>query len=385
MKKKWFFKIRLVYAVTILGCITLAGLLSIPGLLRNGNPESLLGNAKNREKVFFEAIPANEACLLPGMFLNHVLDRRYYPSESYYINENDQILQGSTAPIDPSVYADHLTKLKEFCTSQNKDFLYVLCPGKPIEDEELRQYGIKCYRNENADALLAALEERNVPYMDLRSVLKDLSGGDLYKWFYKSDHHWTADAGLEAARRIVKELNVRFNYGLDEQAISEESMIRTVLQDPWHGEMGQKILGPWSPLDHLVVSEPESPGHFHLTYSVSGKEADGGFGIFFHKALLKNGLLMDKKTPYYYYMGGNDTLVKIDNLDLNSGNILIIKDSFSNVVVPYLCLSSAHVTTWDMRENQKVLSYLQEHPEIETVIVMYTTAFSVRSNMNDFQ
>lgn len=385
VKKRFSIKIGLVYAAAILGGMTLAGVFSIPGLFQNSDPATLLGNAENRDQILFEAMPAHNVCLLPAMFVNHLLDRRYFPSENYYINEDDQILQGSMGTIDPSTHADHLAMLRDACEAQNKDFFYVLCPGKPVDDEELRQHGIDCYRNENSDNLLAALDERHVPYLDLRPVLKDLSDGDLYQWFYKSDHHWTADAGAEAARRIVSELNARYHCGLDEQAAQEGNMKRTVFPEPWVGEMGQKILGPWSPQDHLVVWEPKQPVSFHLAETVSGKELDGGFDVFFHGEVLGHHLPWDRKSVYYYYMGGNDTLVKIDNRNLETGNLLIVKDSFSNVVVPYLSLSCAHVTIWDMREDQEILPYLQEHPEIETVIVMYNTSFSVKSDMNDFR
>lgn len=276
--------------------------------------------------------------------------------------------------------------LQNVCKELHKDFLYVLLPGKPWDDEEIRKYGIECYRNENADVLLAHLDKKKVPYLDLRPIFKDLSEGNLYQWFYKSDHHWTADAGVEAARRIVCELNARCHCGLDEQAVQKESMTRTVLQENWIGELGIKILGPWSMQDRLVVWEPNLPCHFHITDSIYGKEKAGGFDVFFYKELLKNNLSTGGNVSlHYYYMGGNDTLIKIDNQDQEKGNLLIIKDSFSNVVIPYLALAGSQVTTWDMRDDQKILPYLREHPEIETVVVMYTTPFSVKSNMNDFQ
>ena len=370
----------------ILSGLTAAGVFSLPKLFRNSDKASFWEDAKKREQILFDSMPARDMYLRPAMYLNRVLDRRYYPSQNYYINEEDQILQGSTAQIDPTAIADHLAMLQDTCKAQNKKFLYVLCPGKPWDDEEFRKYGIQCYRNENADVLLTNLGERNVPYLDLRPAFKELSGDNRYQWFYRSDHHWTADAGSEAARRIISELNVRCQCGLNEQAVQKESMTRSVLQEEWIGEMGIKILGPWSMRDRLVVWEPKSPGHFHLTDGVYNKEKDGGFEVFFHKELLKNNLATGgARSLYYYYMGGNDTLVRIDNMDQETGNLLIIKDSYSNVVVPYLALASAHVTIWDMRDDQEVLSYIREHPEIETVVVMYTTSFSVKGDANDFR
>ena len=83
-------------------------------------------------------------------------------------------------------------------------------------------------------------------------------------------------------------------------------------------------------------------------------------------------------------MKGNDHLGYIENANAK-GNMLLVCDSFSRVVVPYLALTAGKIEWWDMRNDTGLLSYINEHPEIDNVVVMYNISFSVDPAMNDFR
>ena len=378
-------RLRLIFAALILGIFGALGIAAVAGTVITERESELLKAGDERDAALSDVMSTREMTLAPYRILNRALGRHYYPDSDFLIRDDGQILQGSEAPIDPEKYADALTSLRDLCKEEGKDFLYVLGPGKPQSDEELRQYGISCFRNENADGLMAALKEREVPYLDLRPVITEAGGGDMYALFDKTDHHWTADGGLIAARTIAGELNERFDTGLDTAALDEERLIRSVVEEPWVGEEGMKLLGSFGPKDRLVVWRPKEAGHFHLFCEREGIDDDGGFELFLREDKLRGSHTLKNDNLYYYFMGGNHHLVKADNLDLTEGSLLVVKDSFSCVVVPYLSLTSAHLTTWDMRVGDQIKAYIKDHPEIRTVIVMYTVAFSVKSDMNAFK
>ena len=50
-----------------------------------------------------------------------------------------------------------------------------------------------------------------------------------------------------------------------------------------------------------------------------------------------------------------------------------------------MSLAVQHLTSWDMRNDTKIYEYLEEHPEIRTVMIAYTISFMPTSYMNDFQ
>ena len=92
-----------------------------------------------------------------------------------------------------------------------------------------------------------------------------------------------------------------------------------------------------------------------------------------------------KGRGYYYYLGGNYPLQILINEDIEGSNILIVKDSYACVCAPQLALMCGSVTLWDMRyENDSLFQYLEEHPEIDMVIVMYSSSYVVGRAANDF-
>ena len=379
-------KLRLIFAALILGLFAVLGISSAVSLIKAGKVKEMLKAGDERDAFITDVLPGTSAFVLPSALLNSALDRRYYPDNRYLIRDDGQIVMGSEAPIDPETNADNIASLRDLCAEEGKDFLYVMCPGKPQSDDEMRQYGIDCYRNENADSLLAALEERGVPVLDLRPLMAEICEGDLYRIFSRTDHHWNGDGGLIAARLIAEDLNERYGAGLDVTALDEDRLTRTVIEEPWVGEMGEKILGPFSPRkDHLIVWTPKDPVPFHMTDAESGIDGDGGFELFLHEESRPGSDMPWGGSSYYYFMGGNHQLVKAENRDRSEGDLLIIKDSFSCVVVPYLSLTSKSLTTWDMRRDKAVMSYIKDHPEIRTVLVMYTISISTKSDMNAFE
>ena len=84
-------------------------------------------------------------------------------------------------------------------------------------------------------------------------------------------------------------------------------------------------------------------------------------------------------------MYGNNNLDEIFNKDVRNGDMLMIKDSFSCVVSPFLALTCKHLTLWDMREDANVTAWIKKHPETETVMVIYNTSFVTNNEMNNFQ
>ena len=78
-------------------------------------------------------------------------------------------------------------------------------------------------------------------------------------------------------------------------------------------------------------------------------------------------------------------MMEITNHDQEEGDILIIKDSFSNMLMPYMSLTLRHIEAWDMRLGKNIYDYLEEHPQTQTVMIAYNLSFMPTSEMYDFQ
>ena len=375
---------RIVFIIRTAGCLlALLFLLALGGsiVIRNREDSFLqkAGNSRDLEADLIDHLPMKNRLLFPSSALNQFLSRRYYAESDILVNRDGVLLQGSQAgSVDQAL--ENVDLLDEYCRETGRDFLYVILPGKPFSDEELQHFGISCQRNATADRFREGLEEKGIPFLDARSLFR----GDFYDMFYKTDHHWTAEAGLRTASAIVRTLNRRYGYSLREELLDPARYSKEVLPDFWTGEMGQKIFAANSRIrDDLVLLTPDFPVHLTGTDYESGRKISGGFDILTDPKGLRNDNNRSV-SPYYYYLGGNG-MIELENDDISEGSLLVIKDSFSNAMLPFLSLASGHITAWDMREDKGVYTYLDRHPEIKTVMIAYTISFVPTSYMNDFQ
>ena len=383
MQKHFSFR-SITYIIRTAGCLLALLFLFTLGVLAliSNRKDSFLHNAggpQALEEELLDHLPLKSRLLTPSSALNQSLSRNYYAESDILVNEDGVLLQGSQAgSVDQAL--ENVGSLNEYCRETGRDFLYVILPGKPFSDEELQHFGISCQRNATADRFREGLAERGIPFLDTRPFFRD----DFYEMFYKTDHHWTAEAGLRAASRIVHTLNREYGYSLHEELLDPARYSKEVLPDFWTGEMGRKIFGAGSRIrDDLVLLTPDFPVHMTRSDYESGTKVSGGFDVLTNPENLQSSS-KDGPSPYYYYLGGTST-VELENKDISNGSLLVIKDSFSNAMLPFLSLSAGHITAWDMRENKGVYIYLDRHPEIKTVMIAYTISFVPTSFMNDFQ
>ena len=343
-------------------------------------------NAPEREAKINKLLPAKEALLVPFRVVGAATGKRYFPEVNYVIDDDGQIYIGSD-PTDPEFAADRTEALYQTCREQGINFLYVIAPGKPLYDEYVERYGVNCARNYSADLFIEALQTRDIPVLDLRDAFRDelRNRGDASAIYYRSDHHWNADAGLIAARLISNELNNRFDMSLRTGNLDEEKIGREVYPDAFVGELGMKALGKFGGREDFIRRFPLYDTHLRFISPQRDADETGGFEVFTDDNRL-NHLPCDYGTNlYYYYMHSNNNLDEIFNKDVRNGDMLMIKDSFSCVVSPFLALTCKHLTLWDMREDANVTAWIKKHPETETVMVIYNTSFVTNNEMNNFQ
>ncbi|MBR2989919.1 MAG: hypothetical protein IKF51_00485 [Solobacterium sp.] len=364
-------RIKLICSLLCMTALSVTGVLTV---VRNDN-RILKEDAEKTETALADGLPLRSLFLEPSRAADSLLRRKYFGESRIYLNPDGIYLQGSVSQKTDPAYGN-IMDLYLYCAEHDLNFLYVVLPGKPSSDTDLTQYGISCARNQTADEMLERLRNSGVPCMDARELFRD----DFYDMFYRTDYHWTADAGLRTSKALLEKLNGSFGYRFDTDLLDADRFRRTVYPDFWVGEIGQKVLDSHGGKDDLILLEPEYPVHLNYRNLTKDVTAEGGFEILTYPQVLD----LKHSSPYYYYLGGNDT-AEIGNTEQEEGNLLLIKDSFSNLMVPFLSLAAEHITAWDMRNDPDICSYLEDHPETETVILAYNISFVPTSRMNDFR
>ena len=223
----------------------------------------------------------------------------------------------------------------------------------------------------------------------LDALIKDMSFrcSNYKDVFYKTDHHWKSQFGLYGARAIANYLNKEFGYNIDADLLSEQEFNFINHEKIWFGETGRSMSITWvRALDDFMEITPSYKTSFtgdDFSNPEKLKE-NGDFSILYNPSgYAGNNDLYSYSAHYSYgkYAGYGAHIH--NNLIKNGKKIMIVKDSFSVVVIPFLACAASDVFVWDMRDtDDSIYDYISKN-KIDAVIVAYTDFW--KSKMYDFQ
>lgn len=293
--------------------------------------------------------------------------------------------QGLTAaPTDQTGHADALAHLRDFAAEDNIPFLYVQAPQK-IQKEDLPQ-GMENYGNENADDLLSQLAARGVDTLDLRGDLLAAAGEPgAAPFYFRTDHHWTPAAGYEAYRLISSELEERYAFPADAAFRNPQQYTVTTYPDWFLGSQGKRVGTRYAGLDGVDLWVPKFETDF--TYTADGFIAPRSGP--FEASLLFPERLEPKDyfagNPYTLYSGGDYPLGRmVNHLNEDGPRVLLIRDSFSCAMAPFLALQCSELMTMDMRYFDEDLGEYLHWLQPDLVMVMYSASTTRLDHMFPF-
>ena len=181
----------------------------------------------------------------------------------------------------------------------------------------------------------------SVVLQDLRSTFQLLT--DSTQVYYRTDHHWTTRAAYAAFRKII---DGRSDAKAVEDAINADM---TTVTDRFHGTLYSRVL-----LRNGIYDAIEAP-------VVSSGQSDSD--------ILYDNAKLDTKDKYAYFLGGNIGRLDIDGT--GDGNLLLVKDSFANCMVPYLAQKYKHITILDLRYFNENIAQLMNEGHFDRVMVLY--------------
>ena len=91
---------------------------------------------------------------------------------------------------------------------------------------------------------------------------------------------------------------------------------------------------------------------------------------------------LDLKDKYTVFLGGNDPLTVIECSRTEGQKLLLIKDSYANCEIPYLCAHFSEIHVVDLRYYKESISAYIEANGIDVAVVSYSVAnFSEDTNI----
>ncbi|MDO4218938.1 MAG: DHHW family protein [Synergistaceae bacterium] len=264
--------------------------------------------------------------------------------------------------------ATNIIELANFCKNHDIGFLYVNAPNE-IGRNDNTYKGLD-FSNENANEFLANLKSNTINYIDIRDNVEQ-EGLVLPNLFFRTDHHWLPETGLWATGIIVKYLNdndiIKSNISL----LNPKKYYKKVYKNWFLGSRGKKLTLLRTTPDDISLIYPNFKTRFRCVIPEYGLDTVGNFSVMYDKRHIE---VKDyyNKNPYSAYCYGLRGYIHIENLLAdNEKKILLIRESFANVVAPFLATQCKELDILDLRIfDGSVRSFIKEHkPDI--VIVLY--------------
>ncbi len=259
-------------------------------------------------------------------------------------------------------YEKNLAAVKAFFDGNaDKDCRILLAPTPCVVLYDKLPFGLsldngtvfdvdECY-----DTLIDLLGQQAIlTRWDLREV-----GGGTQQVYYRTDHHWTT-AGAQVAYRVwAKDTGhtVR-DYAL------------TPVTDDFRGTLYSKVLLPGSAYDTVEVARD---------VEIVSMDCDGQV---MHSLYVDSKL--EQKDKYEVFMGGNYAKVTVDTGAETGRSLLLIKDSFANCFLPFLCADYDTITVVDLRYCRENMMDLAS--DCTDILVLYElTNFASDGNLYKLQ
>lgn len=274
---------------------------------------------------------------------------------------------------------NNTTALADGLKKSEIPFLYVQAPYKlppqisGIENIKIHQLppNINEYGNSNADNFIEALNNRGIKTYDMRPDFWR-SGMSQNELFFNTDHHWNIDGAFLATTLLENYLNSNCGFNIDPEYYDKNNYNRKTYKKFFVGSMGRRVGITYGGVDDFTLITPK----FKTRYTVYEKENEltKTYNGDFNNAILVKKYIDPKadisEDRYAVYHGDNAELI-FKNHFVDSGKILIIKDSFGIPVYSFLSTGVSEIRALDMRLFKgDVLDYaLRYKPDI--VILMY--------------
>lgn len=260
-----------------------------------------------------------------------------------YFGRNKNLIQ-MFSNYDETNVVKSISSINQFIDKLDIPVDMMIVPtASEIDNNLLPQFSF----NLNQETILNSLQKSlQGNWIDTYDALKD--GNDLY---YKTDHHWNVYGAYAAYKKYCSQNN-----------IIEEPFTFEKVSNDFKGTLLSKAGVFWYPGDNMFKMIPANP----ITSTVLFEDGASMDSLFDTQKL-------EEKDKYAYYLGGNHSLVTIKNEGVvnDRGKILVVKDSYAHIFVPYLASHYSEIIMVDLRYYRLPLTDLIESEGINQVMFLY--------------
>lgn len=260
-----------------------------------------------------------------------------------YFGKGGRLIQ-QFASCNTKIFENNLDYIQEFCEDTGVTANVLIVPDPCYAEKSELPWGAwNIDEDPFFDTAAAVLHDQNV--IDIR---KEMQEDDMY---FRTDHHWNAKGAYAGYKAIC------------ENVLHKEpnSFTCETVSDDFRGTMYSRSGAFWTKGEEIEKIIPENPFAARMTFE-DGSVMDG----------LYNDARLLTKDKYTYYIDGNHAYTEIQTDVPGNRTAVIVKDSYSHILIPYLASEYSCLKLVDLRYYQSAVSGLLKESGDCDLYVIYS-------------
>lgn len=280
--------------------------------------------------------------------------------------------------------ADRLAMLRDYLAAQGTQMLFVACPYEESNYDPQLPAGVTDYANDNCNRFLPMLEARGIDAMDIRAEMYR-DGIDHYDMMYRTDHHWTTEAGMYTYRKLKDYLVAKTGCVADPKVGDPAYYTATVWPKQHLGYYGQRTGRFFAGVDDFTLYTPQFDTLIEWVAGEKAGQAGRLEEAFYDLTALET---KDYASRYTYdlVLGGMSVSENriINHLAQNDMRILVVSNSFYKAVCPFMITAFRDVEYVHESSAQRIMTraYMDAN-HYDAVIFLYE--LSIIGNEGSYQ
>ncbi len=186
--------------------------------------------------------------------------------------------------------------------------------------------------------------------IDLYSALESHKDEEIY---YRTDHHWTSLGAYYGYTALMEAMGM--------EALPLDESAKVTVSDSFYGTIFSTSGVRWV-----------APDHIDRYISGDGVQVTSYFDSTPTEGSLYVDSYLSKKDKYSSFLGGNQPLCVIQTQHTDAPKVLVIRDSYTDSLAPFLTQNFSEIHLFDPRMNlNSVKAYVEEN-QIDQVVVLYS-------------
>ena len=266
-----------------------------------------------------------------------------------YLCDRDTLIPRFDRP-DAAKVTNNLDYVNKLVENVDVPVYFSLIPGKVSVWADRLPAGAP--NASEGDILAQAQAATQARWVDIASALEAHKDEDIY---YRLDHHWTSLGAYYGYAALMEAM------GLEAAPLSdyEKTTVSTDFNGTTYSSSGVRWMAP----DAIDIYVPEE-GIAVTAWNGSQPEA----GVLYDWSKL------EVKDKYSFFLGGNKPLAVVKGPNADGPRLLVIRDSYSDSLAPFLTADCSEVHLFDPRYNKTPVSQYVAENGIDQVLVLYSVS-----------